>query len=138
MNRRQELHFPAFTCVLMNVLQRAKPTKDTLKPPPKQWVNSVRTVLRSKARLTGRYWTTVPFCFPTASCFPLGLQHTEQKKECYQLKHGRKWSKPVRSVLKWLHDHHSSSSVSPWKTVRSSSLSKVKKEKNHFNDIGQL
>lgn len=24
----------------------------------------------------GRYWTTVPFCFPTASCFPLGLQHT--------------------------------------------------------------
>lgn len=25
----------------------------------------------------GRYWTTVPFCFPTASCFPLGLQHTD-------------------------------------------------------------
>lgn len=24
----------------------------------------------------GRYWTTVPFCFPTASCFPFGLQHT--------------------------------------------------------------
>lgn len=24
----------------------------------------------------GRYWTTVPFCFPAASCFPLGLQHT--------------------------------------------------------------
>jgi len=31
--------------------------------------------------LTGRYCTTVPFCLPTASCFPFGLQHTKQKGE---------------------------------------------------------
>lgn len=61
-------------------------TPDTPKPPSSQGVASVRTVWKSKARLTGRYWTTVPFCFPTASCFPLGLQHTEQRRECHQLK----------------------------------------------------
>lgn len=43
---------------------------------PKTVGNLSKKVLKSKARLTGRYWTTVPFCFPTASCFPLGLQQT--------------------------------------------------------------
>lgn len=63
-----------FVAMDINYILIEKNSKDTPKPSPEQLLD--KNALKPKARLTGRYWTTVPFCFPTASCFPLGLQHT--------------------------------------------------------------
>ena len=90
----QSGHATTLSCILLgtdrffamniNYILIGKNSKNTTKPTPKQLLD--KNALKPKARLTGRYWTTVPFCFPTASCFPLGLQHTGQRRKYYQLK----------------------------------------------------